>query len=364
MTSAVYRRAPRLVAYWRGPEFVLHPYLNGPAYIAGPEIVEALHLLSTWTSAPEYAKAVGVNSRAAARLLEWLERHRLVERQAQRSEPPETAWDTWGDAAGFLHFSTRNKRFLSSRAAHVRLRQKAASGQPPPPTKRYPGNHRTLLAPLAGRSSFDSIVLARRTWRRFGPGAVSLADLTAILELTFKAQSWVDLGVSGPAMLRTSPSGGARHPTEAYVLVRAIRGLRQGAYYYAPAEHALVTLTPRRVTGAEITRYLAGQSWYARAAAIVFLTAVFERTAWLYPSANAYHSILLEAGHFCQTFCLAATARRLAPFCTAAFAATPIERALGLDAVRESVMYVAGFGVRPPGMRWAPLPEGEDGLGG
>ena len=92
------------------------------------------------------------------------------------------------------------------------------------------------------------------------------------------------------------------------------------------------------------------------------LTAVFARTAWVYRSARAYRAVLLEAGHFCQTFCLAATEIRLAPFCTGAFSEAAIESALGVDGVEESVVYVAGVGTRPRDVTWAPLPAGESGL--
>jgi hypothetical protein len=55
---------------------------------------------------------------------------------------------------------------------------------------------------------------------------------------------------------------------------------------------------------------------------------------------------LLEAGHFCQTFCLVATWLGLAPFCTAALYDEKIERDLDLSA-DEAVLYAAGVGVPP-----------------
>jgi SagB-type dehydrogenase family enzyme len=323
-------------------------------------LVQALELLASWISPADFSRRSGM-SRAAART--WLERltaYGVLERARVPVEHPATAWDTWGEAAAFLHFSTRNQTFLDQPAALESLRAAAAAGPPPAPTKAYDGRRRLALPRVScGPRSFEDVTRARRTWRRFGAGRPSLADLAAVLGLTFEAQRWVDLGAAGRAMLRSSPSGGGRHPTEAYVMVRAIRGVRQGFYYYAPAEHALVPIAQRRVTGAEITRLLVGQDWYAGASVVVFLTAVFERAAWVYDHPRAYKSILLEAGHFCQTFCLAATARRLAPFCTAAFADAAVERTLGLDSLQESVVYATGFGLRPPRTRWAPWPRGE-----
>ena len=70
------------------------------------------------------------------------------------------------------------------------------------------------------------------------------------------------------------------------------------------------------------------------------MTAVFRRTMWKYHLARAYRAVLLDAGHLCQTFCLVATWLGLAPFCTAALKDTLIEEDLGIDGIRESVLYV------------------------
>ena len=75
------------------------------------------------------------------------------------------------------------------------------------------------------------------------------------------------------------------------------------------------------------------------------MTAVFPRTMWKYRVARAYRVVLLDAGHLCQTFCLVATWLGLAPFCTAALKDTLIEKDLGIDGIRESVLYVAGVGL-------------------
>ena len=69
-----------------------------------------------------------------------------------------------------------------------------------------------------------------------------------------------------------------------------------------------------------------GQWWFEDAAALFLFTAVFARKQWRYRFPRAYRSVLLEAGHFAQTFCLAATSIGLAPFCTQALADRRIER--------------------------------------
>ena len=75
------------------------------------------------------------------------------------------------------------------------------------------------------------------------------------------------------------------------------------------------------------------------------MTAVFERSMWKYHMGRAYRVVTLDAGHLCQTLCLVATWLGLAPFCTAALKDTLIEQDLGIDGIRESVLYVAGVGL-------------------
>ncbi len=60
--------------------------------------------------------------------------------------------------------------------------------------------------------------------------------------------------------------------------------------------------------------------------------------------ARSYRTVLLDAGHLCQTFCLTATWLGLAPFCTMALADSLIERDIDVDGITESVLYAAGVG--------------------
>jgi SagB-type dehydrogenase family enzyme len=360
-----YRRSPRLVAYWRGGEFLIDPYTTGATFAADPALVQMLHVFSAWISIDWYCDAIRVSPEAARRTLDRLVASGLLERSHRPPDDPpaDTVWDQWGEAAAFLHHATRNRTFANVPRTATQLATRARQSEAPSPVKAYAGRPRLALAKVRERSQFHAVLQARRTWRRFGREPVAIADLASILGATFGVQRWVDRGELGRVMLRSSPSGGARHPIEAYVLARHVDGLDAGAYYYAPDEHALVPVRRGGVTAAAMTRMLGGQHWYGGAALLVALTGVFARKAWVYRSARAYRSLLLEAGHFCQTFCLTATARGLAPFCSGAFAESIIERTLGLDGDEEAVLYVAGLGAKPTGVRWAPLPDGEDGLG-
>jgi len=180
--------------------------------------------------------------------------------------------------------------------------------------------------------------------------------LSTVLGLSAGVQKWVRLG-HREAPLKTSPSGGVCHPIEVYVVARDVKGLSPGLYHYAADRHALERLR-RGISERRIREYVPHSGYFARASAVVLLTAVFGRLLWRYSYARAYRAALVEVGHICQTFCLAATSLGLAPFSVMALADSAIERDLGIDGITESVLYAAGVGCPPAGAEWAPLPRG------
>jgi SagB-type dehydrogenase family enzyme len=257
------------------------------------------------------------------------------------------SWSEWNPAAGFFHCSTKDLKFESDAAGEFRALVRLAKAKPIPlPIKHYAKAKQVSLPDPISDSEFARVLLQRRTWRKFSPDPVPLATLGSLLGLTWGIRHWVKLPKIGSVAAKTSPSGGAMHPIEAYVLARNVEGLASGFYHYGTSDHRL-ELLKSGANSRDITRLLANQWWYASAGFVVFLAAVFERTRWKYDYARAYRAVLIEAGHLCQTFCLTATSMRLAPFCTMAFADSKIEKVLGLDGVSESVVYVAGAGMPP-----------------
>lgn len=225
----------------------------------------------------------------------------------------------------------------------------------PRPVKRYPNAGRTALPPPTFTPVTD-VLLTRRTSRRYSSVPVTLSELSTILALSAGVQQWATTG-AGEVPLKTSPSGGARHPIECYAVVRTVAGLKPGIYHYRADRHVL-----ERVRGPvsleRMRAYVPKSEYFAKASAMVFFTAIFERQLWRYPYSRAYRAALIEAGHVCQTFLLAATSLGLAPYCLLGLADTLVEQDLGIDGITESVLYCAGVGRPPRGKSWASLTHG------
>lgn len=355
-----YRRARHLVSYWTDDGIVTCNYALGTTVLNSAVVTHALTLCGDWRDAKDLrARLRAIVGAEASPLIRSMVDNGLLIRSDRPEDSRLLAADTWGGwnpAAGFFHFTTKNVPGPRNRGAREReLQEKYAVQGAPPKVKRYRRAATVELPAAAAGGQFHDVLTARRTWRCFADEPVALADLATLLGLTCGVQQVKESVGLGPVHLKTSPSSGARQPLEAYVLALRVDGLAPGLYHYVADAHCLERVKagagPRTVA-----KYLPGQPWYEPAGALLMLTAVFARTQWRYPFARAYRSVLLEAGHVCQTFCLAATWLGLAPFCTGRFADAVVERDMRIDGVTESFVYGGGVGRRPPGLDWAPWP--------
>lgn len=278
-------------------------------------------------------------------------------RDAVRRIPGLAVVKGWPPLAAAFHYGTRDVRWRrgAERDAFEDALLARTESDPPPPNCKPTSGRGTALPTGPYTGEFADVLLGRRTWRGFGSTPMSTSQLGSLLDLTFGAQMAGTARSGGEVLFKTSPSGGARHPIEAYVMVLRVAGLARGLYHYSPRTSRL-HLVRKGGSPSRAVEYLAGQTWYADASVIVFMTAVMPRLWWRYDHPRAYRAALFEAGHVCQTFCLTATWLGLAPFCTMALDDSRVERALGIDGVSEVLLYAAGAGSRPADGRWVQWP--------
>jgi SagB-type dehydrogenase family enzyme len=350
------RRSPHVLIYWRDGQLIIRNYATGVATTANPLVCAVLDLCGDWQTATAVSRAFPAE--AAIRIPALI--GRLVERSfLERSDQPQdprvramTIFDSWNPEAGFFHTATKDVRYWPHQTSARRSRNR---GPKPDIRKRYRGVERIHL-PRTRDGEFARIAAARRTWRRFSKVPLTLEDLATILGVSVGVQKWARVD-GNDIPLKTSPSGGARHPIECYAVVRDVAGLKRGIYHYAADRHDLERIGGP-VSTDRMRAYVPQSRYFANGSAMVFFTAVFERQVWRYSYARAYRATLIEAGHVCQTFLLAATSLGLAPYCVMGLADSLIEGDLGIDGITESVLYCAGVGRPPRGTTWAPLPRG------
>lgn len=119
--------------------------------------------------------------------------------------------------------------------------------------------------------------------------------LAAILRFTFGPIGEIEFS-TGRFLRKTSPSGGARHPTETIILIPpGIESLPEGAYYYDVGRHALVEV-------AQKYRHSLPRIEFPGIGFLI--TSRVERPMWRYRETRSFRPVLLDAGHVVETLAL------------------------------------------------------------
>jgi SagB-type dehydrogenase family enzyme len=212
-------------------------------------------------------------------------------------------------------------------------------GRQPALYKEYAWAPKISLPPPSDREglSLEEAIQHRRSVRDYSGQPMSLEELSRLLYYAcgINETRW-GLG------LRAAPSAGALYPIEVYPVVHRVEGLVPGVYHYSYPDHALEQLQERDLQGALI-QYGVGQEFLGQANVVLILTAIFQRTRWKYRE-RTYRYVMLEAGHIGENVYLAATSMGLGACAVGAFFDDDLNRLLGVDGIREAVVYLLAVG--------------------
>jgi SagB-type dehydrogenase family enzyme len=347
-TDLKLRSARCQCAYWDNGQLRIANYLTRESFAANPVTLEVIGFFFTPRTIREaLLKFDGYAPESVGEVILKLMKAELLLRcgsaEAARDEYLDSSWREWLPEGGF-HFLTKDAPYTKGDVT-VEEQMRPLTDAPQPPHFKKTARNRAIVLPKLVMASdiFFETLRARRTQRKFSRAKVPIQVISSLLEATWGVQGYLQ-SEYGPLPLKTSPSGGARHPIEVYLVALRVAGLKAGLYHYDPRGHAL-GLISHGASAKKARAYCADQPYVSGAAALFIMTAVFERTMWKYRHPRAYRVVLLDAGHLGQTFCLTATRMGLAAFTTAALKDTLIERDLGIDGICESVVYVTGVGI-------------------
>jgi SagB-type dehydrogenase family enzyme len=344
------RRARSLFAYWRDGRLFFHNFARRLTVSGRPITCEVLDFFSEWRTSQQAITHFADYTQRSVRsaLFQLVEQGLLLPKDSpEMTQDSRIAkeWSAWLPQGSF-HFSTKDAIYVRSNWSFDRLKSLLPKTPQPKIFKTVTGVKKLLPPRTFPDSEFIRVLMTRKTHRQFSKQKLTLETVSQLLSLVWGVTGYLHSSMFGKLLHKTSPSGGARHPGEVYLMALRVKGLRAGVYHYHPAHHHLKRISTN-ATRDKAWLYCACQDYARNAAALFLMTAVFQRTMWKYHKPRAYRVVLLDAGHLCQTFCLVATWLGLAPFCTAALKDTLIEEDLGIDGIGESVLYVAGVGLPP-----------------
>lgn len=170
-------------------------------------------------------------------------------------------------------------------------------------------------------NSLEDLLRRRRSVRDFIKRPISRTQLSQLL--------WSAQGVTGHSdHKRTSPSAGALHPLETYVIVGNVDGVFPGIYRYTPGEHTLAMVDDRDARLA-LGRAAANQTWLADASVVFVFAAIYERTTGKYGERGVRY-VHMDSGFAAENLHLEAVALGLGTVVIGAFIDAEVHRVLQL----------------------------------
>lgn len=182
-------------------------------------------------------------------------------------------------------------------------------------------------------ASLGDALRQRRSVRAYSARSLTLQQVAHLL--------WAAQGRNDPSGMRTAPSAGALYPLELLVAAGDVAGLDPGVYRYRPQQHTLEMLHSgdRRD---RLARAALGQSWVADSAAILIITAIYERTTRKYGERGRRY-VHIEIGHAAQNALLQAASLDLGAAVVGAFDDAAVASLLDLPAP-EQPLYLLPVG--------------------
>jgi SagB-type dehydrogenase family enzyme len=298
-----------------------------------------------------------INSDSAEKLLNGFIETQLIVEERSHSEAVyyvKELWEKygWRDAFDFhtatqdLIFNADYEDYREAMNDYSQAVQEGLDQKSPDAYKEYYDKARVPLARTRKRIdaiSFNDTIRLRQPFQPYSSDVISFEQFSELMEHTYCMRSETQ-GLLGLHMKRTSPSGGARHPIEAYVAVNNIQQISCGLYHYSPKHHCLELLKEGDYRN-EVGSLCFEKTAIKTAAATIFLTARWTRHMWKYRYARSYRMVLFDTGHLIQTNVLVGCAIGLRSFLCPSVHDSNCLSFLGLEQdCEEGVLYAIGIG--------------------
>ncbi|MBE8588567.1 SagB/ThcOx family dehydrogenase [Xenorhabdus griffiniae] len=176
-------------------------------------------------------------------------------------------------------------------------------------------------------------------------GEFSINELAYLLKLSVGQTATRRLPLTGVHVAKTSPSGGSRHPTEAYIVILHCQNIAKGLYHYSVKHHGLSLLIPGDHSELLFEKVLGHRSRLSFEPILVFLfSTIFERSMFRYREGRSYRVMQHDLGHVMQTLAYLASSLERRSFRGYSLSEKEVEAFLGIDGLNEAASSFAFIG--------------------
>jgi len=183
-------------------------------------------------------------------------------------------------------------------------------------------------------TSIEETLRKRRSNRSYKDRPLTLKEISQLL--------WAAQGMTSQKGLRTAPSAGALYPLEVYIVAGNVDDLHSGVYKYRPYKHELVRIAEgdKRT---DLCNAALGQTPVKNAAAVIVMSAVYERTTTKYGDRGIRY-VHIETGHAAQNVLLQSVSLHLGAVVIGAFHDDAVKKVLNIPD-REEPLYIMPVGI-------------------
>lgn len=173
----------------------------------------------------------------------------------------------------------------------------------------------------------------------------SLDLLNFIINLTYAQIGSIDMISTGSHITKPVPSGGARHPTETYVVVVGLDSIEPGVYHYNVKNHRLdlIDVPQRQYEKLAKSISILPNSRDKRLLVGFIHTCRFSRSMFRYREPRSYRVMNFDLGHIHSNLSILSRLLGLVFASSYSLPESIVESILSLDPLQESVMSCFGI---------------------
>ncbi|MBI4963904.1 MAG: SagB/ThcOx family dehydrogenase [Desulfomonile tiedjei] len=193
---------------------------------------------------------------------------------------------------------------------------------------------------LSGKLSVEAAMAAKKSVRNFSGAPLTEAQVSQLL---WAANGDLPHDAVTGATTKVIPSAGGLYPLEVYLVTGkdSVGQIPAGVYRYNPGNNSLQTVTAGD-NRAPLAHAALGQTWLAKAPALIVIGAVFQRTTSKYGN-RGINYIFMEAGSASQNLYLEAESLGLHAGSVGAFQEANVSGALKLPP-NVNPLFIMAFG--------------------
>jgi SagB-type dehydrogenase family enzyme len=221
-------------------------------------------------------------------------------------------------------------------------------GKPPSNYKAYNDAKRIRLSEnlhSLDNVNLNSAMLVDFTKRKANKDPMSLGQLSELLSYPFSSVGHVITKNQGKFLIKLVPSGGARHPAEAYAILLNSK-VGQGVFHYSVRDGVLEQI--HQNVNTEQLEHMIYQLRQVHARfepkLVLVISLVFPRSMWRYRESRTYRAVHHDLGHIIETLRLVCNARGLNFYFGYGMDENALESYLKLNSKTESVICFVAIG--------------------